>query len=95
MSNGRSPRFEPLPQISEPTEIPKKTSISPIASLVGQNNMILVWTGLAILLFVVFIVFYLAFNPSDSEVECDESVNSTTSVDEIISSPKHTTIPTE
>lgn len=93
MSRGSSPRYEPLPQIPEPSESPKKTTISPIASLVGQNNMILIWTGLAIILFIVFVVFYLAFNPSETENNIDPT--STMAVDEIINSPKHTTLPTE
>ena len=67
MSNGRSPRFEPQlpPQInsSKSEDGPKKGNISPLSSIVGPNNMILVWTGLAIVAFVLFVIFYIVFNP--------------------------------
>lgn len=86
MSSHRSPRYEPLPQIPNTIQPIKNGNISPIASLVGENNMILVWTGLAIILFIIFIVFYLAFNPTTKE-QCSDSEN----IDKIINSPKHTT----
>lgn len=74
MSYGRSPRFEPINQVHEPTIEVKKPTISPIASIVGETNMILVWTGLAILIFIVCVIFYVAFNPSVDDTDSDEVV---------------------
>lgn len=91
MSSHRSPRYEPLPQIPNTIQPTTKGNISPIASLVGENNMILIWTGLAILLFIAFIIFYLAFNPSKTEEHINENINKNT--EDIDKTIKQTTLP--
>lgn len=66
MAQNRSPLFDPIPpqqpQAAPPVP-PKNVPISPIASYVGEGNMILVWTMLAIVAFVAFVIFYLIYNP--------------------------------
>lgn len=64
MSYGRSPLFEPQPPPSNPPQPQtNKPPITPIAHYVGEGNMPLVWTILAIVAFVAFVIFYIIYNP--------------------------------
>lgn len=71
MSYNRSPLFEPQPPPAQkpPQNEVKKTSISPIAQYVGDGNMPLVWTMLALVAFVAFVIFYIIYNPLPESIE--------------------------
>lgn len=70
MSYGRSPLFEPQPPPApKPQTDAKKPMISPIAHYVGEGNMPLVWTMLALVAFVAFVIFYIVYNPLPPSVE--------------------------
>ena len=79
MSYGRSPLFEPQPPPAPKPSQPQanKPPISPIAHYVGEGNMPLVWTLLAIVAFVAFVIFYIMYNPLPDAIGMDEMPVST------------------
>lgn len=87
MSHSRSPLYDPIipPQAQQPKPEAKRPPISPIASYVGENNMILVWTMLAIVAFVAFVIFYIVTNPLPELPEKKYSIDGDSPIGEIAS----------
>lgn len=77
-SRGRSPVYEPIK--TPPSDTPKEEKreslsgfeASPLSRYIGKEDIILVWTVLAILVLIFGVFFYFSFGPKSTYKEDQE-----------------------
>jgi hypothetical protein len=68
--SNRSPIYDPTQGSPQSEETPRKNDkpLSPLSGLIRKEDMILIWTGMAIIILVIGVTVYYNYGPPSMEI---------------------------